>query len=650
MKKHAIITNFIARIHFLTIYIILLSIAFPHQQHSQNENSKWYFGYSAGVDLLTNPPLSLNNGKTHTPEGGASIADSVGNLLFYTSADTIWNKAHVIMANGTGLMGHQSSSQSALIIRKPGSSTLYYVFTTDSGISVNGLRYSIVDMSLAAGMGSVTVKNILLYKPCAEKLAGTMHCNGRDVWIVSHGLNNNQFKSYLLSTNGLNNTPVISPVGTSNGWNPGQMKISPTGKKLAVAYCLSSPAQLFDFDNSTGIVSNSLVLVPSNDFNSYGLEFSQDGSKLYCSGGNTTTDFNQIVQWDLCAGNSQAIQNSRQIIFFPNTVNPPQLIGSLQLSPDGKIYVARGNNMSILSQVNRFLGAINNPNAAGISCNYTDSVINLNPGFSFLSLPGMVYKRQGTTSPFSFAADSLSCLTVSFTAPVLQGNSSPSACSSLGYSLTGIIWDFGDPMSQNNNSSNISNPTHTFTGFGNYTVQLKVLYSCGGGTQTISQVINVGPPPILTVFNPTICTNESINLIANGANSYTWNNTSNSPTLTVSPSVTTVYSLTGESAPNICKAKSTVTVTVSECLKLNTYLPSSDLFNIYPNPATNLLTIESAHSGFMIVYSSFGLKIIETDVEKGSNHIQLTDFQPGVYFVDYFQKSGRGTLKFVVFK
>jgi hypothetical protein len=60
----------------------------------------------------------------------------------------------------------------------------------------------------------------------------------------------------------------------------GQMKISPDGKKLALAvYGASVPStmglggfQLFDFDASTGVISNSLILL--NAPNAIGSPFS----------------------------------------------------------------------------------------------------------------------------------------------------------------------------------------------------------------------------------------------------------------------------------------------------------------------------------------------------------------------------------------
>ena len=59
------------------------------------------------------------------------------------------------MTNGAGLMGHSSTTQSAIIVQLPGSSNIYYIFTLDDFAGVDGVRYSIVDIDLQSGLGEV---------------------------------------------------------------------------------------------------------------------------------------------------------------------------------------------------------------------------------------------------------------------------------------------------------------------------------------------------------------------------------------------------------------------------------------------------------------------------------------------------------------
>src|SRR6218665_3411063 len=293
----------------LFLFLILLSLSFT----AQNENSKWYFGGYLGLDFMTNPPTILNNGALTTMEGCSTISDGAGNLLFYTNGIDVWNSQHAIMPNGSGLNGNTSTTQSALIVKKPGSSTLYYVFTMGTGYPLYGgpLNYSIVDMTQTGGLGDVTTKNVYMDSVCTEKLAAARHCNGVDVWIIMHSNQSNAFKAFLLTSSGVNLNPVISQVGTvHNSGAIGYLKVSPNGQKLGLALNLSG-FELYDFDKATGVVSNP-VLLGGYPQSPYGCEFSPDGSKFY--GANGLQQNNPIHQWDLCAGSAQAIIASHTVV------------------------------------------------------------------------------------------------------------------------------------------------------------------------------------------------------------------------------------------------------------------------------------------------------------------------------------------------
>ena len=72
------------------------------------------------------------------------------------------------------------------------------------------------------------------------------------------------------------------------------------------------------------------------------VEFSPNGNLLYASSGWYSTSANgQIIQYDLLAGNSVAIETSKAIVYnHPISTNGG--MGELQLGPDGKIYWEQG--------------------------------------------------------------------------------------------------------------------------------------------------------------------------------------------------------------------------------------------------------------------------------------------------------------------
>ena len=118
----------------------------------QLESNNWYFGSNAGITFSSGAPVALTNGALTTTEGVATISDGSGNLLFYTNGVTVWNRNHLTMTNGTGLFGDGSSTQSAIIVKQPGNTNIYYVFTSDNDAGPNGICYSIVDMNLSLGL------------------------------------------------------------------------------------------------------------------------------------------------------------------------------------------------------------------------------------------------------------------------------------------------------------------------------------------------------------------------------------------------------------------------------------------------------------------------------------------------------------------
>ena len=138
----------------------------------QKQNNQWRLG-GTGINFNTNPPSQVQGSAMNTPEGSASVADrNTGELLFYTDGVTVWNAQNQVMQNGTMLRGGSSllsSTTAAVIVPQPGSNSLYYIITVDEGASGSGsggIRYNLVDMSLAGGLGAIVPgqKNILLFQ------------------------------------------------------------------------------------------------------------------------------------------------------------------------------------------------------------------------------------------------------------------------------------------------------------------------------------------------------------------------------------------------------------------------------------------------------------------------------------------------------
>ncbi|NOY49257.1 MAG: hypothetical protein GXO88_01625 [Chlorobi bacterium] len=347
------------------LLVFVASIAY-----TQMESANWFFGENAGLTFKNYLPEAITDGSLSTMEACSSISDQQGHLMFYTDGISVWDNTHNLMPHGDMLLGNPSSSQSGIVVARPASDNLYYIFTIDdvahgTGGSY-GINYSLVDMRLLNWKGDVvdTVKNVNLTKPMCEKLAAVGHANGLDTWVITQKWGTNNIYSYLVTNEGVNETPVISEQGqVISGFidnAKGYMKVSPNGEVLAKANAGMNNVEIFDFNNTTGIVSNARVItdIPGEP---YGIEFSPDNKLLYVSswkdhGGK------YLLQYDLEAGSIDDIIASQYIVATGTE-------GALQIAPDNRIYVAMAN-MGSLSRVNQ-------PNKIGADCDFEYATVSL---------------------------------------------------------------------------------------------------------------------------------------------------------------------------------------------------------------------------------------------------------------------------------
>lgn len=624
---------------------LLIALGVSLNSFSQLEFSKWYFGLKAGLDFSTSPPTVLTNGTLNNIEGVASVCDNSGNLLFYTDGVYVFNSTHNIMANGSGLFGNGSTTQSAMIVKQPGNNSIYYIFTLSLSNSTNGARYSIVDMSLAAGLGSVTILNSPLYAPTCEKQVAVRHCNGKDVWIMSHHYGSAEFRAYLLTSTGLSANPVISSVGEilagSGSCSAGQLKVSPDGKKLAMAtFSNSLPTSsgnggfhLFDFDAASGIVSNSLTLLSGTNIpnsHAYGVEFSPDGTKLYGTTSiNSSTNTTGLYQWNICLSNTAAIIASQYSI---NTGNLG--LGSVQWAIDGKLYVAAtGANQ-------QFLSVINNPNASGAAMNFSLSFLSVAPKFCTLGLPNYINGYTHTLpSPFT---NTLACQTSSFSIPPVPTFSS--GCSTTPYAPSNYVWDFGEPSAGLANSSTLTSPAHTYSSTGTYTVSLILYGACTNDTIHKTITITTPGPTVNVAGNFTICKGDKQVYTASGGTSYLWSNTSTATSVALAPSTTTVYSVSA--TLNSCTLSKNFTVTVNPCNGIAA-LQNNGSFQIFPNPFNEVLSVEANAASDLIILDLSGNKVLETTLNPGRNEINTSNLKAGIYFIHAENGEGSWRGRFV---
>ncbi len=578
---------------------------------AQMEYHNWYFGNKAAIGFdIDNKPSPLTDSEMRSTEGVASISDKDGNLLFYAHGHNAWNRDHDDMENGNGLLGGSgmaggSGTQSTLIVPQPNSDSLYYIFTTtDIGDPVGYVHYSIVDMSLDGGLGAINAtKNVQLQDNIGEKTTVARHCNKEDYWIISHGRNDANFYAWQLSASGLG-TPIISNVGSihdnasMNTSITGYMKVSPNNRLIALAVNdTGGPTpntakvgylEVFDFDPSTGIVSNARHIPDVS--RPYGVEFSPDHSRLYA--GSIDGAIGELYQYDLLNNLGEPL-TEEQIKLSEYVTHPGGGFGAMQLGPDSNIYVVSGFG-------SQFLGIITDPNGLGLD-SYEEDAIDLLTGINYLGLPNYT-KEVYIKASFEIADDTI-CAGESITFNNVSKNYPDS-----------FIWHFGDGT-----TSTSKTPSHIYNDSGSYQVLLIVSSYCEPNDTAISNILVEAGIEVNASEDTTIYEGDTATLrieLGVGNNNVSW-----SPEQSLScdsclitkafPQVTTTYYITSSYIG--CSKTDSVTVTVSKEQICDFYLPNAIATN---SPTNNKLSTNgNISTGVITIYDRFGKQVYKTNIE-----------------------------------
>ena len=428
--------------------LVALGLLFSAATFAQQANV-WHFGYKAGLDFNGVNPVAISS-SINTDEGCASICDQSGNPLFYTDGTKVWNGAGTLITSA--LHGGKSSTQSAIIVPRPGTSN-YYIFTLDDQYhqpTQHGLKYSEVMVSgSTVTMGSIN-NPLIGHSHTTEKVTAACHSNGTDYWVTTVK-QNGDFVSYQVSNSGVGGAVLSSvsalPVSSYKDDRVGYMKISNQGDKLILGRRHSgSKSEFFKYNSSTGKVTANNGIYHTGTV--YGVEFSENGDYFF-----TTESFKRVYQY-----NATTLQKT---LLHTAPSSSSHRVGALQMGPDGNIYVANGyegNN-------GLYLDRIINTNSGAPT--YQDNVITLASGtYSRLGLPDVVacfvpVQGCGLESKANYAVSPTNCYSYQFEDISTANNSTQ---------IVSWSWTFGDGY-----SSTDQNPVHNYAASGNYTVCLEIV-------------------------------------------------------------------------------------------------------------------------------------------------------------------------------
>jgi gliding motility-associated-like protein len=536
------------------------------------------------------------------------MADSTGNIILYSEGNNIYNRSGQIIPNGNDIHGFVGYSMPVLIVPKPGGDSIYYVFTThrpkmnpNDPQTIYGMEYCEVNMNLNGGTGAVTVKNKVLLAPeVSSKLTAISHSNGVDYWVVAHKFNSNEFCSFLITTQGLDTNSYVSSNVGSVHTAPGEtnnaigfMKISPDGKKIALAIHGLDIYEIFDFNASNGIVSGTITSPPTFD-EAYGIEFSSDSRYLY--GTTTSTSLPQpnytppsyLFQFDVNLGSSMFNVGSYDTIAVDTLGS---YFGGIQLGTDGRIYVSRS------PYSNASVSAILNPKRPGSECNFEANVIDLQGKRSRFGFPNFVqtYFDLPHFDVENVCFEDEMVLT-------LQNDSN----------IDNVSWVFGDPDSGSENASTDFEPAHVFTEPGTYQVQVTEFYN-GQTYGPYTETVTVQELPEIALGDTVYMYPGSPILLDPGEGfvSYEWS--TGETTQTITTDEPGVYFVTVQN-DRCCFKLDSVTVILFDIIVPNAFRPGgvNNIFRAYASSE------EAVENFTMYIYSRWGQQVFLTkDINVG---------------------------------
>jgi Secretion system C-terminal sorting domain len=404
------------------ISFMLLTLLLPICANAQSlRDQQWVLGRDLNnldpkgdaivVDFSNGTPVftHVSTAVQFSMEGSnSSICDNSGNLLFYTNGCKIMNRKHEEMLNGDSIIdgviqssfcwqGGAPLRQAVLALPSVGEKCLYYVFNLDfvdtyppDSITVTlapqHLYYHVVDMSRDTGYGEVISKYQIAVKDTFARgnIQATRHANGADWWIIVPKSHSNCYFLSLLTSGGIQ-PAQLSCAG--NIWEDrdggAQAVFTPNGKKY-IRFSNWDGLNIFDFDSSTGALSNPTVIYFPNDNINYmaGVAVSPNSRYLYACARS------KVYQFDL---KSSDIESSKVLIAeYDGYINPnPTRFNLAALGPDGKIYISTFSDTYNLH-------VIHNPDLPGLACNLEQHGIVL-PIHNYNSIPNLPYYKNQVT-------------------------------------------------------------------------------------------------------------------------------------------------------------------------------------------------------------------------------------------------------------
>ena len=513
--------------HLLLSVFILIGLSL--NGFAQKEEDNWFFGWEEAVNFASGNPVIVNGSAMAANYGSTSLSDSLGNLLFYSDGQEVYNRLNLRMPHGDSLLSSGIATSPCIGFRMPGSLKKYFLFTVAGAPTTKwkpSVNYSVIDMSLDGGLGDIVAfqKNVpLLAADSAYQTIGAVRHGSLDaywVFVRNHGTPNKMY-AFLVDVTGVHTTPVVSLSYLNfNVVANGQseiIKISPDGKYLLYA-ARNSPSghygkvELYAVDNLTGQLTQ-ILLFDTGTMN-MGAEFSANSEFLFMS----NTIWSMSLEMYISEIRQYDLKKINDVTQFQNYAYPmvedtsDWFYGNQLLANNGKIYFI--HSLGDYGTQISYLGVINYPYLQGAASNIQLQAIQL-INASMEGLPTFVSSYAALFDwTGNCVADSVSFHSHFYPPP------------------SSFLWNFGDPSSGSANTSNLANPRHVYYAAGEYTVTVTAVFP-NGTAETATRKITVSAGPNIEIGDTLyVCPGDSIPLTpGSGFSEYLWSNGSQASTI-----------------------------------------------------------------------------------------------------------------------
>lgn len=166
--------------------------------------------------------------------------------------------------------------------------------------------------------------------------------------------------------------------------------------------------------------------------------------------------------------------------------------------------------------------------------------------------------------------------------------------------------------------------------------------ACGTSTSNVIIATVIPSPTVVVVSsNSVLCIGQTVTLTATGANTYSWMSGPTTNTFAVTPSVSTMYFVTG-TALNGCTHQGNINQIVTTCTGIENSNIKSVISNVYPNPSNGKITIscENQLIDAIEIINVLGDRIYFETLLNESDEINLSIEKKGIFFYKILYKNG----------